>query len=148
VRLVEGVVARALVDLPQPLGHLGLGPGCPAAVEELRLELGHRLPVLLPDRLPQVVGLGSREARDLLGDLHGLLLVEDHALGGLDDRAQALVGDLHRVGVALAPGVDGDLVHRPRSVERDQRHQVVELRRAHLLQRLAHPLGLELEHAD
>ena len=47
----------------------------------------------------------------------------------------------------LALGVHGDLVHRARAVERVEGDQVVELVRADLLQRLPHPLGLELEHA-
>ncbi len=107
----------------------------------------HRRAVLLADRLAQVVGLGAREAGELLGDLHRLLLVEDHALGGLEDRAQALVGVGDRVRVALALGVHRDLVHRPGAVERVERDEVVELVRADLLERLAHALGLELEDA-
>ncbi len=47
----------------------------------------------------------------------------------------------------LALGVHGDLVHRARPIQRVERDEVVELVRAHLLQRLAHALGLELEHA-
>ena len=50
--------------------------------------------------------------------------------------------------VVLAPRVVGDLVHGARPVERIQRDEVVELGRAHLLEPLAHALGLELEHAD
>ena len=52
------------------------------------------------------------------------------------------------VGVALAARVGRDLVHRARAVQRDERDEVVELRRADLAQRLLHALGLELEHAD
>ena len=62
--------------------------------------------------------------------------------------SQARVGDGDRAGVALAARVGGDLVHRARAVQRDERDEVVELRRADLLERLLHALGLELEHAD
>ena len=57
-----------------------------------------------------------------------------------------MIGD--RLRVALAARVGRDLVHRARAVERDERDEVLELRRLDLLQRLAHALGLELEHAD
>ena len=61
--------------------------------------------------------------------------------------AQALVGVGDRLRVVLALGVHRDLVHRAGPVERVERDEVVELVRAHLLERLAHALGLELEHA-
>src|SRR3712207_8053464 len=51
--------------------------------------------VLLADRLAQVVGLRAAEARQHLGDLHRLLLVEDHALRRLRDGAQALRSEEH-----------------------------------------------------
>ncbi len=48
----------------------------------------------------------------------------------------------------LAARVGGDRVHRPGSVERTERHEVVELGGAYALERLPEALGLELEHAD
>ena len=148
MRAVERVVGRPLVGRPQPLDHLRARARGLAAGDELRLQLGHRLAVLLADRLAQVVGLRAAEPGDVLGDLHRLLLVEDHALGGLEDRAQPVVGIGDQLGVMLAAGVRRDLVHRARPVQRVERHQVVELVRLDLLERLAHALGLELEHAD
>ena len=47
----------------------------------------------------------------------------------------------------LAPRVDGDVRHRAGPEERDERDEVLELRRLHLPQRLAHARGLELEDA-
>ena len=52
------------------------------------------------------------------------------------------------LGVALAARVGRDLVHRARAVQRHECDEVLELGRLDLLQRLAHPLGLELEHPD
>ena len=69
--------------------------------------------------------------------------MEDSRIG-----AQALVGVGDRLGVALALGVDRDLVHRAGPVERAERDEVVELVGADLLERVAHALGLELEHPD
>ena len=117
-------------------------------VDEVGLELGHRLAVLLADRLAQVVGLGAAEAGELLGDDHRLLLVQDHALGRLEDVAQALVAVVDRLGVVLAARVGSDLIHRSGAVQRHQRDQVVELGRSHPLERLAHALRFKLEDAD
>ena len=148
VGLVEGVVGRALVGVPQPVDDLLGHAVAPAALDELGLERGHRLAVLLADRLAQVVRLGPGEPGQGLGDLHRLLLVEDHAVRGAEDRLQALVGTADGVGVALAAGVGRDLVHRARPVQRVERDEVVELGRLDLAQRALHALGLELEHAD
>ena len=123
-------------------------PVAAGALEEAIAERGHAVALLLADRLPQVVRLGTGEAGDRLGDLHRLLLVEDHAVARLGDRPQALVGIVHRVGVALVAGVGVDVAHRAGPVERHQRDQVVELGGLDLAQGVAHPVRLELEHAD
>ena len=47
----------------------------------------------------------------------------------------------------LARGVGGDVAHRSRAVERDERDQVLELGRLDRPQRVAHPGRLELEDA-
>ena len=118
VGAVERVVGGPLVGHPQLLDHRLGGARRAAARHELGLELRHRLAVLLADRLAQVVRARAGEAAERLGDLHRLLLVQDHALGRLGDRAQAVVDVGDRVGVALAAGVGRDLVHGARAVER------------------------------
>ena len=148
VRAVEGVVGRSLVGRPQLLDHALVGARLACALDEAVLELRHLVAQLLADRLAQIVGLGAREAGDLLGDLHRLLLVEDHAVGRLGDRAQALVEVLDRLGVAFVARVGVDVPHRARAVERHEGDEVVELGGAHLAQRFAHPFRLELEDAD
>ena len=52
--------------------------------------------LLLAHRLAQLVGLGRREARHLHRDAHDLLLVDDRAVGLLEDGLEAVVvvGDL------------------------------------------------------
>ena len=87
----------------------------------------------LPTALRRSSASAGREAADLLGDLHQLLLVDAAAVGRLGDRAQARVRVADRGGVALAARVVGDEAHRPRPVEGDERDDVVELGRADLL---------------
>ncbi len=58
------------------------------------------------------------------------------------------VAERDRLLPVLPLRVGRDVPHRPRPVERDERDQVLELRRPHLPQRLAHARRLELEDAD
>jgi hypothetical protein len=118
-----------------------------AALEELVLEGRHERMDLLADRLAEIVRLGRREAGELLGDLHVLLLVDADAVGRPGDRLEARVQEADRLAARLAAAVDRDVAHRARPVERDERDEVLELRRLHLPERLAHPRRLELEDA-
>ncbi len=102
---------------------------------------------LLADRLAEIVGLGRREARQLLGDLHVLLLVDADPVGRAGNRLQARVGEGHLLLPVLALRVPGDVGHRARPVEGDERDQILELRRLDLAERLAHAGRLELEDA-
>ena len=92
VGLVERVVGRLLVGRPQRLDRR------PRRVPEARqpsknsgLSLAIASRFFLPIALRRSSAFGPREAGERLGDLHRLLLVEDHALGRLGDRAQAVV---------------------------------------------------------
>ena len=51
------------------------------ALDELVRESGHELLLLLSHRAPEGVRLAQAEARELIGDAHHLLLVEDDAVG-------------------------------------------------------------------
>ena len=89
----------------------------------------------------------GREARQLAGDEHVLLLVARDAVRVLQDRLQARVGVLDALGVALVGGERRDVLHRPGPVERDERDDVLEARGLHLARGALHALGLQLEHA-
>ena len=145
--LVERVVLRLLHVVPERVRRHGRDAVLRAALEELALEGRHQRVDLLADRLAEVVRLGRREAGEVLGDLHVLLLVDADAVRVRCERLQALVEVGDRLLLLLAARVDRDVRHRARPVERDERDQVLELGRLHLPQRLAHPGRLELEHA-
>ena len=63
------------------------------------------------------------------------------------DRLQPRVDVRDLLLAVLALARTRGCTHRPRAVERDERDQVVELRRLHLAQRVAHARALELEDA-
>ena len=99
------------------------------AVDEDALLLRHLLGLLLAHRAAEQVGAAERVARELLGDLHHLLLVDDDAVGGreqLVDRA----GAADAIGCAAVLAVDEVLDHpgaeRARAVERDGGDDVLE----------------------
>ena len=102
---------------------------------------------LLADRLAQRLRLGGREPGELLRDLHVLLLVDADRVRLSGDGLEARVGEGHLLAPCLPRRVHRDVAHRPGPVEGDERDQVLELRRLHGAQRLAHARRLELEHA-
>ncbi len=102
---------------------------------------------LLAHRAPQQVGGAERVAREIAGDLHHLLLVDDDAVGLLEDRLQHRVRVFRVLAAVLDGDVARDVVHRARAVERHHGDDVLEAVRLELLQRLLHPAGFELEHA-
>ncbi len=102
---------------------------------------------LLAHGAAQKVGAAQRVARELAGDLHHLLLVDDDAVGLLQDRLEQRVQILGLLDAVLAVDVARDVVHRPRPIERVHGDDVVEAVRLELAQRIAHAAGFQLEHA-
>ena len=103
-----------------------------------------------------------RVARELLGDLHDLLLVDHQAVGRAQDRAERL--DHLGLELALELRVErGQLLlavlaqrevgvrvdaHRARAVERERRRDVLEAVGLHQLEQGAHAAAVELEDAE
>ena len=111
-------------------------------LQEDRALLCHLLGLLLAHRATQQVCTAQRVAREHLGDLHDLLLVQDDAVGGLENRLQVRVQvvDVRLVGVVLAGQevVDHARLQRARAEQRNQGDEVVELVRLHALDEVAH----------
>ena len=93
---------------------------------------------LLADRLPEGLRLGGTEPRQLLRDPHVLLLVDADRVRQPGDRLEARIEEGDRLAAVLASGIRGDVAHRPRPVEGDERDEVLELGRLDLPQSLAH----------
>jgi hypothetical protein len=137
VRLVERVAGERDQHVPHRLdGLVGVAAllaafleGDELLVEDLLLLLAHRSPEQV--RLPQGVA-----GQDLRGPLH-LLLVDDQAVGGLEDLLERLFqlrvdrGDV--LLLVLAQGVVRVAVdaHRTRTVEGAERGDVLEVVRLH-----------------
>jgi hypothetical protein len=97
VRLVEAVARELLHQVENRARHGGVDAvGARAGEEDLAL-LGHLLGLLLAHRAAQHVGTAQRVAGQHLRDLHHLLLVQDDAVGVLEDRFQPGVRVAHRL---------------------------------------------------
>ncbi len=115
--------------------------------------LGHLLRLLLAHGAAQQVGAAERVAGQHLGDLHHLLLVEDDAVGGLEDRLERFVLVLGvRVGDLLPPVLAVDeVVHHarlqgPRAEQRHQRDDVFKTVGLQAGNEVLHAARFELEH--
>ncbi len=148
VRLVEAVAGELgdqlenvfSASLVYAVGH--------RAVDEPRLLLVHLGFDLLAHGAAQQIGLAQGVARERLGDLHHLFLINDDAVGLLQDRADErmqIVGLLLSV-LAVDEGLD--VIHRSRAVERHHGDDVLEAVGLEHAQAVAHARSFELEHAD
>ena len=136
IHQVEDVGRRPAVDAP--LGRPRLEDG--ALLVHLRL-------LLLAHGAAQQVGAAQGVAGQDLGDLHHLFLVEDDAVGGLEDGLQVRVGIGHR---RLAVLAGDEVVHHaglqgPGAEQGHQGGHVLEGVGAQLLDQLLHAPGFELE---
>ena len=147
VRLVEAVAGKALHQVEQ----LG-GPGLRHAVLGRTFSKGdtvrgHLLGLLLAHGTAQQVGAAQRVAADHLRDLHHLFLVDHDAVGLAKDRLEPLVEVFDALLAMFALDEVGDEVHRPRTVERHQRDDVLEAVRLGALEHVLHAARFELEHS-
>jgi hypothetical protein len=136
---------------------LGCGFGIAAllhAAEEADLLLVELRLLLLAHRAAEDVRLTERVAGDLLRDRHHLLLVDDEAVGRVEDVLERFLelgvdrGDVLQS--VLAQGVVRMRVgtHRAGAVEREGRRDVLEVVGLHHPQQGAQSAAVELEHAE
>ena len=147
VRLGEAVLRERDQRLEQLRGDLAIEAIGDRPVDEARPLLLHLLHLLLAHGTPQQVGLSQAETGHGAGDLHYLLLIDDHAVGLAQDRLQ--LRDLVADRTPARLGVDElvDELHRTRPVERVERDQILDAGWLHARQDGAHARAFELEHA-
>lgn len=149
VRLVEAVSGELVDQVEQLVGLAGRDlVDRKAALDEPGALRVHLSLDLLAHRAAQKVGLAQAVASQDLRRLHHLFLIDEDPVGfGQYPCEQGMrIGDL--LAPVLARAEARDIVHRAGAVERDERDDVAEIRRAHRCQRASHALRFELEHAD
>ena len=115
VALVEAVVGELGEQLEDRVGVVLGQPLLDGAVDEavaLRVHLGVDL---LAHGAAQKIGLAQRIAGKVLGDLHHLFLVDDDAVGLLQDRLEPRVDVLRLLRAVLARAIGRDVGHRARA---------------------------------
>jgi len=150
VGLVEAVAAELhhlVVDLVGQLGRDLVGA---AALHELVAHLLQLFGDLLAHGLAQAVGFSRREAGELLGDLHDLLLEDHAAVGVLEDglHQRVIVGDGLAAVLAVHEHVEHAGLHGAGAEQRDQRDDVVEDGGLDAEQKVADALRVQLEHRE
>ncbi len=132
--LVETVAPELQDQLENLLGLLlrhTLGHG---ALDEIGLELGNDLRLLLGDSLDQLVGVGQFDAAKLVEYLHDLFLVHHDPVGFRQDLVHDRVnlGDLLRTMLTIAVG--RNQFHRTRPIQSVGCNQVLDPVGTHLHQ--------------
>ena len=148
VALVEAVGGELGHRVEDRVGELG--DRCPRATAPVDegLALGVHLGLdLLAHGAAQKIGTAQRVAGELLGDLHHLFLVDDDAVGLLQDRLEQRVQIARVLEPVLDVDVARDVVHRPRPIERVHGDDVLEAVGLQLAQGIAHAGRFQLEHA-
>ena len=147
VGLVEGILREFLPVLPDLVQHLLRMAVGLAALHELVLELVQNRYLLLAHRLAELVRLTLREAGQLLGKKHHLLLVDGHTVGVLEELLHLREVIFNRLESEFSVHEVRDVVHRARPVKGVHRDKVLETLRTQPLKPGLHALGLELEDA-
>ena len=149
VAAVEAVARELLHQIEDALCDLGIDLLLLGALQEAGLLLGHDLRLLLAHRAAKKIGAAQRVPRQRRRDLHDLLLIDDDAVGVLQDGLEQRVVVLHLLApvLALDEVVDHAALQRPGSIQRARGDDVLEAVGLQLLQQLAEAARLQLEHA-
>ena len=149
VGFIEAVPSKFGDQIEDALGFLWRNLVGAATSQELLALGGHFLALLLAHGAAQDVRLAQRKARQTVGDLHHLLLVEDDAISFLQDFLQyrQVVGDFLPPVLAIDEVVDHSALDGSRTVEGVKRGQVFQTRRLVAAQDIAHAVGFKLEDA-
>ena len=117
------------------------------SVDKIAALLLHDGLLLLGHRASDQVAPAHAVAAEIPHDLHDLLLIDNAAVGRLENRPHLLAVVSDSLGVFLAPDILGDEFHRARPVERDARYDILEAARLQLLHEILHAGAFKLEHA-
>ena len=146
--LVEAVTGKGLHQVEDAIGEAFVDAALAGAGHENAALARHFLGFFLAHGAAQQVGAAEGVAGQRLGDLHDLLLIQDDAVGGVQDRLEVGVQVTHRGLAVFAVDVVADHARFQRSgpEQRDQRDDVLERVRLQLADQVLHAARLELEH--
>ena len=140
MRLVEAVAGELLHQVEDLLDLLLREAAFQRALDEALALLRHLLELLLAHGAAEDVGLAQRVAGDAIGDLHHLLLVDDDAVGLLEEFLQLgqIVDDGFAAVLAIDEVVDHAALNRAGAIERVQRGEIFDAAGLIAAQNVAH----------
>jgi hypothetical protein len=149
VALVEAVPREVLEETEDALRLFLRDAVLQRPFDKDALLLRHLLGLLLAHRAAEQIGAAERVAGELLRDLHHLLLVDDDAVGRLQELVDERVEreDRRLPVFPLHEVVVHPRAHRSRPVEGDGGDDVLEAVGLEAAEEALHPVGLELEDA-
>ena len=126
MRFVEGIRSERFPVAPYFLAYFRIVAVFLRSLDELGLHLVQHILFLLTHRLAQRVGLAARESCKLLREQHDLLLIDGNAISVL--QVLLHIGNIvgHLFLTVLTRDERGNILHRPRTIERIHRNQVLE----------------------
>ena len=148
MRLVEGVGGKRLPVRPDLLQLPNVVPLVCATRHEVRLHLVDDVLLLFAHGLPETVGLPLREACELLGQQHDLLLIDRDAIGLLQILLTGVQIISNRLSPVLARNKIRDVFHRPWTIQGVHGNQVLKHSWLQRFQVFLHSCRFILEYAD
>ena len=147
--LVEAVLGEEHHLIEELVGDLGVNAALTRALHKDVSVLLHLRDLFLTHGPAQQVRLAQGIARQILSDLHDLLLVDHDPVGLLQDRLQLGVGEIDRLAAVLAVDEfrDQPRIEGAGSVKGQDRGDVFQGGRLEVAHDLAHPTGFQLEDA-
>ena len=148
MRLVEAVLGELLHQVENSAGRVGIDPALSGSLQEYCALLGHFFRLLLAHRASQHVGTTERVARQHLRNLHDLFLVQNDAVGILQNGRQVWMrkSDLLAAVLTIDEVVHHAGAKRPGAEQRHQGDDVLEVAGAQPLHEVFHAARFQLEH--
>ena len=146
--LVEAIGGEFLQQAENGLGCLAPDPAFGGSLDKAGALPVHFGLDLLAHGAAQQIGFAQRIAGQLAGDLHDLLLIDDHPIGFAQYGLQPGIEIFNLLAAKLAVDIGGDIVHGTGAVERDHGNNVLEAVGLQLPQIIPHAGAFELEHPD
>ena len=149
VRFVKTVTRERDDQIPEFLGDVFRDPIGNCSSHVFRMEAVHHIGQLFADRFNAFIRLGQLNVAHSIQNAHDLFLVDHHTVGLGQNFIHHRMNFARRLASVLYVNVfhHHPAFQRTRAIESGRRDNVREAVRPHLSQQIAHPAGLELEHA-
>ncbi len=147
MRFVEAIAGKLFHQVEDALGFLVGNLVGGAALHELGALRGHFFFLFLPHDAAKDVGFSKRKARQAIGDLHNLFLVQDDAVSFLENifQLREFVADFGLALLAVDEIIDHAALNGARAVQRIESSEILDAGRLVAAQNITHTVGFKLE---